>query len=140
MTESEFVAAIDCRFPYGDEDAGRALVAQACALGSNAAFAIVNELARPPAGRSPSVPSRLALLAELRTMLRHPMAALVVAIAERMVRGERIAVEEAVSAMGLIANYPGAYGALGFISMSCDDEDDEADRFYNDVVRRWQEV
>lgn len=140
MTEGEFIDAIACRFPYEDDGAAVAVIAAACTLGPNAAFAVANELARPPQSLSPSVGIRINLLAELRRNLRHPLADPVLAIAERMIRGEQVSVAEAVDMMMLIAGHPGSYKALSLVYFSCDDHEGDADRLYNEIVKRWQAV
>lgn len=138
MTENEFISAIDCRFPYADTAAASALIVEACALGPNAAFAVADELARPPRGAATSVASRLELLGQLRRRLAHPIAATVLAVAERMVRGHELTVPEAVAALDAVAAFPGMYAALGLVVMSCDDADGDADRRYEDIVESWR--
>lgn len=140
MTEREFIESIACRFPYGEGGSARAAIAQACALGPNAAFAVANELARPPQSISPSVAVRVGLVAELRSNLRHPLADRVLAIAERMIRGEELTVAEAVATMAVIAEHPGSYKALSLVYFSCDDRAGDADRLYTEIVERWQAV
>ncbi len=43
MTEGEFIDAIACRFPYGDEGPARTTIAEACALGPTLAAAAQRE-------------------------------------------------------------------------------------------------
>ena len=140
MTEAEFINSTDCRFPYGDNFAARDLISKSCGISPNAAFAVADELARPPRGAKTSVSKRLALLGHLRGSLKHPLAGTVLALAERMIKGEKATVKEAMAIMERISTFPGEYAALGLAYMSCDDRQGLADRFYNEIIERWKAV
>ncbi|MEO8754096.1 MAG: cation transporter dimerization domain-containing protein [Casimicrobiaceae bacterium] len=44
-TEDQFIAAIDCCFPYADDLLAGSLIDEACALSANAAFMVAHEMA-----------------------------------------------------------------------------------------------
>jgi hypothetical protein len=140
MTEEQFIASVDCCFPYGDLAAGRALIDQACGISPNAAFMIAHELARPPRSAAAPKGARGELLAYLASRLVHPLAPLVIAFAERLLDGSYVPVAEAARVMLEIKSFPGQYCALGLAYMACDDVDGEADGLYEDILREWQTV
>jgi len=49
-SEREFILAIDCRFPFHDRDAALRAIDEGCAISSNAACVVIDEIVRPPAG------------------------------------------------------------------------------------------
>jgi hypothetical protein len=61
-TEDEFIAAIDCRFPYDDVALAQSLIDEACSISGNAAFMVAHELARPPMSCAAADSRRLELL------------------------------------------------------------------------------
>jgi hypothetical protein len=138
MTEREFVDSIECRFPYGDRDTARRLIAEACVISTNAAFAVAHELARPGRGVDAPVGARLELLAILQGSLVHPVSGAVLGLARRQIHDLDIPVEEAVAVMEQVSAFPGEYAALALAYMSCDDRDGVANRRYDEVVRQWQ--
>lgn len=138
MTEAEFVDSIDARFPYGDAQAGRALINQGLGISANAAFAVAYELAHPPVDAEPWTERRLQDLALLRSSLRHPLAVPVLAVVERLIRGEQITVEEAMSLMEQIGAYRDQFAALGLVYMACDDRENVADGVYERIVESWR--
>ncbi len=139
MTETDFLRSIDCRFPYGDNVAARALVVQSLEISPNAVFMVVHELARPGYSVNPSVARRLELLSEIRGSFKHPIAGPVLTLAERIILGEEASVEEAIAVMEQIRHFPNEYSALAIAYMSCDDRENLADRLYNNIVNRWRE-
>jgi len=140
MTEAEFIELIDCRFPYSDAAASRRLIAQACAISPNAAFAVADELARPAMGTDVSIATRLESLDILRNSLAHPLACAVLGLAQRKINEKEVTVGEAIAITEQVSAYPGEYAALGLAYMSCDDRDGLADHFYKDIIVRWQGV
>lgn len=149
MTEQAFIDSIDCRFPYTDRDAGRQLVFEACCLSANAAFAVLNELARPGVGADAPVEVRQELISLLEDCLEHPSGALsmagvstlapiLVPVARRLVAGDELSVPEAVVCMQAIRSYSGQYAALSLAYMSCDDVAGEADALYKEIMNSWR--
>lgn len=137
MDEIEFVNSIDCRFPYADLEAGLRIADLACSISPNAAFAVVDEVVRPPLGSVTDAASQLAVLDRLSLQLTHPIAPVVFALAKRLVAGDTPTVPEAIAAMHIIAAHPGQYAALSIAYMACDDTLGHADAEYNRIVQSW---
>jgi hypothetical protein len=140
VTEQAFIDSIDCQFPYTDRDAGRRLVLKACDLSANAAFAVLDELARPGAGADAPVEIREELISLLAHRLEHPLVPILVPVARRLVAGCELSVSEALACMGAIRFHSGQYAALSLAYMSCDDVAGEADGVYKEVVKSWQKT
>lgn len=128
VAEASIIERMDREFPCADVRLLRVLVTQACWLSPNAAFAIVNKLARAPAD-SPLTPStRLALLDLVASQFHHPLVTTVLPIARRMIAKEPVSAAESVSAMRAVAAFPGQHEALSIASFCTDADADEVDR------------
>jgi len=141
VTEQAFIDSIDCRFPYTDRDAGRHLVFEACHMSANAAFAVLNELARPGVGADAPVEVRQELISVLEDTLKrrpHPLAPILVPVARRLVAGDKLSVPEALVCMQAIRSYSGQYAALSLAYMSCDDVAGEAEALYKEIINSWR--
>ena len=141
MTEQAFIDSIDCRFPYTDRNAGRHLVFEACHLSANAAFAVLDELARPGVGADAPVELRQELISVLEDTLKHwphPLAPILVPVARRLVAGDKLSVPEALVCMQAIRSYSGRYAALSLAYMSCDDVAGEAEALYKEIINSWR--
>ena len=137
MAEASFANQIDARFPYDDLRVGLGLAEQGCAISSNAAFMVAEELARPPYGASAPRSHRLAVLDRIAELDRHPLCPLIVQVTRRQIDGEELPVAEAISVMKEIAAYPGQYAALSIAYFACDDVDGEADAVFEEVRSSW---
>src|SRR5687767_15623082 len=96
MEESTFISSIECKFPYDDRTRALELASQACCLSPNAAFAVVDEVSRPPLGESapPELSEELLLFVEQN--LSHQLVQPIVALARKLVSGQTVSVAEAV--------------------------------------------
>ena len=137
-TETEFLNSIDARFPYADFTRGLELVDEACSISANAAFGLVEELARLPLGVEAPVEPRLRLLAECERRMDHPLVGIIFPIAESIIRGNDVPVLACKDAMGMVAQYPDQYGALNIAYFACDDIDGVLDNEYQRVVGAWR--
>jgi hypothetical protein len=139
MNEREFISKIDCRFPYTDEQQANGLIATACSISSNAAFAIGYELGHP--GRNADVPfqNRIRLLQVLQDGFSHPLKSEIIGLVEDAIRGRKKSLEDALTIMRKIAPYPGEYCALSIACFSCDDVDGIADELFNGIAKGWQQ-
>jgi hypothetical protein len=140
MDEAEFVDLIDARFPYDDLEVGLELAEQACAFSPNAAFAVVDELARPPRGSIAPVAHRLAILERIAEHLAHPLGSLILNIAHRQILDEELSDAEAVDTMQRVSAHPGQLAALSVAYFSCDDVEGVADREYQRIRALWGDV
>jgi hypothetical protein len=140
VTEEAFIDSIDCQFPYTDRDTGRRLVLEACDLSANAAFAVLDELARPGAGANAPVEIREELISLLEHRLKHPLVPILVPVARHLVAGGELSVPEALACMSVIRSHSGQYAALSLAYMSCDDVAGEAGGAYKEIVNSWQKT
>jgi hypothetical protein len=137
-SEGEFIRAIDCRFPYDDSAAAAALIDEACAISANAAYMVVEELARRPRSARASDSTCLTLLDQVDARFSHPMKDIVLSVARRMVRHEVVPFEECRLIMQEIAAYPGQFHALAVVSCSCEEAGmDAADDLYERICAEW---
>ena len=137
MDREEFSYAIDCKFPYTDSARAHELIVIGCELSADAAFEVVHELARPGRGDDAPIASRHSLLATVDGLLDHPAKAVVFPIARRMIDGEVVSVEEAVSAVERLAPHAEIWSALSTIYSSCDDPDGVMEAAYEAVKAKW---
>lgn len=140
-SESEFISAIDCCFPYDDLAAADSLIREACCLSPNAAYMVVHELARRPRGSRVSDSVCLAHLEMLDRIFKHPVKALVLRLARRMVCSDPVEADECVEAMREIGRYPGMYNALSvayFAAYFAGVDEGEIDRVYEEILAAWE--
>jgi hypothetical protein len=138
VAEEEFVAKIDCAFPYGDEEAASNLVKEACQISANACFMVGEELSRPPRGVAASVEVRLRLLALLRGGFEHPIRDRVLDVVAARISGRKLHIENALALLREVAPHRYQYCALNIICISCDDIDDQLDAEYTRIRALWE--
>lgn len=138
MNEVEFIEAIDCRFPYGDQAKAQELIELAARISPNASFMVLHEICRPPKGTKESSLVLLELATSWEGSIEHPLVSVVLPIAKSMIQDKLISVGVAIAAMREIAFYKGQYNALAIPYLACDDEDGEADALHREVTHAWQ--
>lgn len=139
-TETEFVSLIDCRFPYHDRAESQRLLVLGCSISSNAAFMVVEELARVPASVTVAPDRLLDLLEEVNTRLEHPIKELVIDVAKRFINGDRLSLSEARDAMREVAVFRNQFCALNVIYFAADEPWEEVDSLYDEITGRWREM
>jgi len=138
-SEAEFVAAIDCRFPYDDADRAHARIDEACSISSNAAFMVAHELARRPRGCRATDATVNALLDRLDARFDHPLKRDVLRVARVMIRAETVRAGECHALMREIAAHPGQHGALAIACFACDEAGaPTAERLHDEIVAGWR--
>lgn len=137
MSESEFIQSIQCRFPYLDRTGALELAEIACSISPNAAFAVADEVSRPPYGSSTDPAICADVLSYLGGHSRHQLAEPVLALARTLVSGERVSVETAVGVLRQIEPFPGQYAALSITYFAPDDVDGVADAEYKRIMAVW---
>ena len=70
--ESAFRARIDCRFPYDDQAAARALIGEARAISPNACFAVLHEIVAEQSGVPGAPLDARACIDLMRAIGAHP--------------------------------------------------------------------
>jgi hypothetical protein len=138
MDEQTFCDAIDSAFPLDNRERALRLANSACDISSNAAFFVVDQVARPPAGAPARFDIQLKVLEEIRGRLNHPLAEVVLPIAEALVTGDRITVEQAERALREVGEWPGEHAALGLVYFAADDVDGTLAQRYNRVRAQWE--
>ncbi|MCK6459029.1 MAG: hypothetical protein L6Q95_03955 [Planctomycetes bacterium] len=141
--EAEFINEIDCQFPYFDRERALALASAACSISANAAFAVLFEVCNlPESAKAEADPEiRAAVLRRIETLLSHPLARVILPLAEGVLEGKPASVSERIDAMRRVAAFPGQYCALQVALYAADREepwDDEADRVYDEIVASWE--
>ncbi len=139
-TESEFISAIDCQFPFGDQAVASELIREACQISPNAAYMVAHELARPPASDETPSMIRLRLLDQLEDAFEHPLKGLVLGVTRRMIQGELIGADECLGAMRTVGTYKNMYNALAIVCSAGYSGDDamQIDRIYDELVAKWR--
>lgn len=140
MDEQTFCDAIDGSFPLDNRERAVRLAITACDISSNAAFFVVDAVARPSVTTPARFDIQLKILEEIRERLNHPLADIVLPLAEMLVTGDRIPVERAEEAMRAIGDYPGEHAALTLAYFGADDESGRLAARYNDVRAAWDSL
>ena len=139
MSESEFIQSIQCNFPYHDRLRAMELAGIACSISPNAAFAVADEVSRPPYSDSPNPEICFEVLDYLALNLHHPLAEPVIDLARmRVAVGQgSISVEDSVRALRQIEEFPGQYAALSIAYFACSDIDGLADMELERINAAW---
>jgi len=137
MDESAFISSIECRFPYLDRARAIAVTEEACSVSTNAAFAVVDELSRPPKGESAPQALSMELFSLIEQRLSHPLVQPILALARNLVAGQTVSVAESVSVLRQIEQFSGQYAALSVAYFACDDVDGVADMEFNRITSTW---
>ena len=137
MHESDFIASIECRFPYENRAYAIEIATQACALSSNAAFAVVDEISRPPVGESSPPELSEDVFSLVEASLAHPLTTPILALARKLVAGKLVSVTESLFVLRQVERFPGQYCALSVAYQACDDVDGVVDQEFNRIMAAW---
>ncbi|MES2842954.1 MAG: hypothetical protein V4794_21985 [Pseudomonadota bacterium] len=138
MNEVEFIEAIDCRFPYGDQARARELIELGARISPNASFMVLHEICRPPEGAKEDSLVLLELASSWEGIFEHPLVFVVLPIARSMIQDKLIPVGVAMAAMREVAFYKDQYNALAIPYLACDDKKGEADALHREITHAWQ--
>jgi len=138
--ENIFLDRIDRNFPYNDRLESVKLIDQAAALSTNALFAVIEEICRQPHSEKTIVSKSVLvdLLNLTRDKLNHPLSPLILDVADKMVNGQEITVDDAIAKMKIVKKYPGQFHALSILYFSCDDVDGKLEPLWEDIMRDWK--
>jgi hypothetical protein len=106
-------------------------------ISPNAAFAVLHEICRPPRSVRISVDRLIQLLEYWRSRFDHPAADMLVEVAISIIHERDLAVQDVMTKIGLLADYPGLYAALSILYFSCDDPDKRLEPVDAAIRRRW---
>lgn len=140
MTEAEFIAKIDCRFPYQDRHAALELIREAVSLTPNCVFAIVDEIVRPPASVAVSRSEKNELLNIIASAFEHPLKICVLGISYKIVAGHLPSSTELLALMDEIGRHPNQYSALSIVYFAIDDEQGELEAKYQFIIEKWKSI
>lgn len=139
MRESDFIAGIDCDFPYDSPIQWRKLSAMAPRISPNAAFMVLHEVCRVPRSVEMNRPRVERIISHLRRRFRHPAWKVVLPAVESYLGQEGLRPAAAAALMRKVAKYIGEYNALAICYFSANDVDGTLERTYEQIVGRWQE-
>ena len=139
--EALFLDKIDCNFPYQNQSVSLKLISEAESLSTNALFSIIEELCRIPdtekkKGALFSISELLKLTA---SKIHHPLKEIIIPVANKMVRGENLTVNEVVSTMEIVRLYPKQYAALSILYFSCDDAEEKLEELWREIIIQWND-
>jgi hypothetical protein len=140
MSEVEFIASIDCCFPYSNPKKARVLAEQSLKISPNAVFMVMHELARLPKNRQSSQAERLAVLEFIEERFVHPLSGLAASLTRRMIMENKITAQQAVCSIEKIKNFPGCYNALNLAYFANDSSSRIVDFAYDSVKKNWEQT
>jgi len=137
MNEAEFCDRIDSCFPWMDHVQAVALIELSRRISPEAVFAVLHELARPGRYADAPAPTRRRLLELLGDGFEHPAKSITFAVAGRMIDGEQLSEQEALSAMCALEEHSGMWSALNTVYFSSDGDVERLDAEYERIKARW---
>lgn len=106
-------------------------------MSSNAAFAVLHEICRPP--HEKKVTSK-----QLREMVDYwsknanfPLAAPISKAANAMIDNQELSVSEVIEIMNIVSNHQNEYSALAIAYFSCDDTEGVVEDRYKEIISSW---
>lgn len=142
ILESEFVAKIDCNFPYESTESSIDLINEAIKISDNAVFSVIEELARIPlSDRSKISRNRLkTLLESINSKFEHPIKDKIIRVAHLIIDEKTQSVEEAMTLMEEVGKYNRLWGALSIVYDSADDKYGLLDSKFDLIRNKWSKI
>ena len=138
--EKAFIDRIDCKFPYNDKAQCLRLIDEALALSVNAIFSVTEEICRIPASERDTV--ELSYLVDLLTYTRgkfeHPLKEIVFDTADKMIRGQELAVDEVINRMEVVKKHRGQFAAMSILYFACNDIDGRLEPLWDNIMTEWK--
>lgn len=138
MRETDFIARIDCNFPYENPLRWRRLSAMAPRISSNAAFMVLHEVCKVPRAGQMNRARAEWIIGHLLRRFRHPAVKIISPAIDSYIGEKKLRSGKAAALMRRLAKYDGEYNALGICYFSAYDSDGSLDRTYKRIVARWQ--
>lgn len=135
--EAEFKNKIDCQLAYDETATIERLIGEAQIISPDATFAVLHEICRAPKGRTTTA-VQLKLADLWQSNVEHSLSDEICEVAKSMINGKNIAVDQAITLLDKVAEFPALGSALNIIYFSCDDTDGKMGRHYNGIVERWR--
>jgi hypothetical protein len=137
MTEEEFIASIDCQFPYDAPREWRRSIALARNISPNAVFMVIHELCRPPRSSRVSAATRLRIYRCVQQRFKHPLLTRLDSLFSTAISGGMVPVSRAGAAMRQVARYRDQYNALAICYFSCNDRLGRTEALYDAITAEW---
>ncbi|MBS1536658.1 MAG: hypothetical protein JST20_02770 [Bacteroidetes bacterium] len=137
--EIKFIESIDCNFPYHNKQKCLKLIDIALTLSPDAMFFVIQEICRVPASMKSKISSEslFELLEVIKTKFEHQLKELVIEVACKLINGEELTVDDAISKMEIIKKYPRQYAAFSILYFSCDDKDEKLEPIMDSIRNEW---
>jgi hypothetical protein len=139
-TEASFEPSIDARFPYADASSASAIIVRGWSISLNAAFCVLHELCRPPAGEAVSKERMFELVEEWSLGPDHPLKQPMLRCARALIQNEPLPWHEASAVMQEIGLYDGQRAALGIAYFAGDSSTSEGDIALSNTNHRIRET
>jgi hypothetical protein len=137
MTEQEFLDQIDGKFPYLGN--WKRVVDTGKSISPNAAFAVLDEISRPPKSAHSSSSDQMEMLAYWRSGFVHPLAEEVSKVALARIEGRCLSTEHCLELMDTISHHPSQYAALSIVYFACQSyAAGEVDWKRDEITSRWE--
>jgi hypothetical protein len=137
MDEKDFIESLDCNFPYTDKSAWKKLVQQGCEISSDAAFAVLHEICRPPSNAKVAKEQLREMADYWLKYAALPLVSIVFKVAQVLIDGNELPTSETIKIMDLISKHKNEYNALAIAYFSCDDKNGDVDKKYNEIISSW---
>lgn len=135
--EQPFADRIDACVPYGEADVVLGLIAEAREISLNAAVCVLYEICMPPYPRQVSPDRQHELLAQWISMIKHPVADLIMPCARALVDDERVPPSIAEVVLRNVSKHDGQLAALAVVIASTDDTEPSIVALEKELRRRW---
>lgn len=135
--EQPFADKIDACFPYDEADVALSLIDEAREISLNAAVCVLYEICMPPHPPQVTRDRQHELLAQWMSMIKHPIADLIMPCATALVNHEQLAPTVAEAIMRDVGQHDGQLAALAVVLASTDDAAPSIVALEQDLRQRW---
>ncbi|UCC22737.1 MAG: hypothetical protein JSW23_01315 [Planctomycetota bacterium] len=138
MNEYEYIEKIDASFPYGEEQEWKACIDEGISISDNAAYMALHEICR--ASSDISRADSLKMLGYWSSKYHHDTKGVILEAAKALIYDTAISERDALAALNEIANYPGLYNAAAIVYFAAVPENENIQKKYDAIVRRWRQL
>ncbi len=135
--EQPFADRIDACFPYDEPAVALGLIDEAREISMNAAVCVLYEICVPPYPHEVTRARRHELLAQWMSMVKHPVADLIMPCARALVDDDPVAPSVAEEILRGVSAHDGQLAALAVVVASTDDTAPSIVALEHELRRRW---
>ena len=135
--EQPFSDRIDACFPYDEANVALALIDEARGISLNAAVCVLYEICMPPHPPQVTRARQHELLEQWMSMIKHPIADLIMPCARALVDEEPVAPAIAEEILRGVSAHDGQLAALAVVVASTDDTAPSIVALEQELRRRW---